>query len=150
MSLQSSCQDLIAFLEPEYKEDKRKLPPVACILVFDEAQELVDSPLKNGDPEERSYFHHLASVLKQLVPHKVFSVFLSTDSNLRSLAPPVQLHPSLRGLPEPEQPHLCPPITELPFDVFAKDLHDNLSTTGKFTLSAMCSLDVMVNFGRAM
>ena len=149
-SLLDSCRDFIAFLEPKYKEDKLKLPPVPCILVFDEAQELTQSSPKSGDPEGRSYFHHLGSVLKQLLPCNVFSVFLSTNSNLRSLAPPVRLHPSLRGLPEPEQSRLYPPITELPFDVFAKDLHDTLSTAGKSTLSAMCSLDVMVNFGRTM
>ena len=147
-SLQGSCKDFITFLQLKYEEDKHELPRAACILVFDEAQELGDLPPKNGNSEERTYFHHLGSVLKQLIPYKVFSVFLSTNSNLRPLAPPTHLHPSAREASESMRLH--PPITELPFDVFAKNLHDNLCSTGESTLSAMCSVDIMVHFGRTM
>ena len=153
VSLQSSCKKFIALLRLKYKEDECELPQVACLLVFDEAQELAALLPKNGDSEERSYFHYFGSVLKELVPynHAVFSVFLSTNSNVQFLAPPsIQLHPSLREVPEPEPGQSHPPITELPFDVFAKDLNDNLSITGKSMLSETCSVGVMARFGRTM
>ena len=119
------------------------------MLVFDEAQELTESH-NNGNPQERSSFHHLGSILKTMIRFNIFSVFLSTNTNVWSLAPPGRLHPSLREVPESKQLYLHPPITELPFDVFARHLNDNLARRGKSTLSAMCSLDVMVTFGRTM
>ena len=113
--------------------------------MFDEAQELTTT----SNDEERNKYHRLGSVLKEIVEHPVFTVFLSTNSNIRMPAPPspTSLHPSLRQVPDaPEHP----PLTELPFDVFAKDLNDELSENGRFTLSAVSSLDVMVRFGRSM
>ena len=60
---------------------------------------------------------------------------------------PASLHPSLRQVPDAAE---HPFLTELPFDVFAKDLNDELYENGRSTLSAVSSLDVMVRFGRSM
>lgn len=106
--------------------------------MFDEAQEL-GNVAKNGDLEECSYFHHLRLVLKEIVLHPVFSVFISTTPNFWSVPPPIQSHLLL-------DLQLHPPITELPFDIFARDLDENR----RYTLNAVCSADVMARFGRPM
>ena len=143
--LRTSCKDFVAFLQNQYKLDNPPASPeVPCILVFDEAQELTTT----SNDEERNKYHRLGSVLKEIVEHPVFTAFLSTNSNIRMLAPPAYLHPSLRQVPN--APELHPPLTELPFDVFAKDLNDKLHENGRSTLSVVSSLDVMVCFGRTM
>lgn len=138
--LQSSCVDFVKFLKSQHGD----YPGVHCILVFDEAQPL--TKLMPGG--EHSYFHRFGSVLAKIVTQPVFTIFLSTNSNIRALAPPPHLHPSVRVATQEQQ--LLPPSTELPFDVFAWDLNDELIGSTGSTLSAVCSLNIMVRFGRTM
>ena len=142
--LRTSCKNFVAFLQNQYNLDNpTACPRVLCILVFDEAQELTIA----SNYEDRNKYHRLGSILKETVDDPVFTVFLSTNSNIRKLAPPSYLHPSLRQVPDRE---LSPPLTELPFDVFAKDLNNELCENGRSTLREVSSLDVMVHFGRTM
>ncbi|KIJ14749.1 hypothetical protein PAXINDRAFT_12577 [Paxillus involutus ATCC 200175] len=146
-TLTYSCEDFVKCLQTQYQLDDPSvdLPPVACILTFDEAQELAEEP---KSPKNRSGFHNLGSVLKSISSYAVFSVFLSTNSNLWAIAPPIHSHPSLHKVPHPAQLH--PPITELPFDLFARGLYTKLCQSNECSLSATCTVPVMACFGRTM
>lgn len=144
-TLRRSCDEFVACLQAQYSLDNSETPPAACILVFDEAQELMGKP---GVPQSRSKFRNLAVVLKYIGQCPIFSVFLYSNFNVRSLSPAVGLHPSVGDFPDP--PFFHPPITEFPFDVFAKGLYSKLRGEKNSTLSETCTVDVMACFGRTM
>lgn len=135
-TLQDSCKEFIEYLRIQYTE----FHPVACILAFDEAQELTERPITRK--QTFSLYHDLGLVLKAIGSTSVFSVFISTNPNIWSLAPLVE--------PFRCSPRLCPPVTELPFDVFASNLCSDLRESGECTLTAACQVEVMARFGRAM
>ena len=75
----ASCKNFVAFLQNQYKLDNpTACPCVPCILVFDEAQELTIT----SNYEEHNKYHNLGSIIKEIVDHPVFTVFLSTSSNI--------------------------------------------------------------------
>ena len=56
-------------------------------------------------------------------------------------------HPSSHTMP---MSWPLPPITEVPFDIFARNLYDDLCESRQLTLSTTCSIDDMAHFGRVM
>lgn len=113
------------------------------ILVFDEAHTLV-RPHNVTVPDmldPRDAFGSLGHVLSSLRKESLYAVFLSTNTQARSLAPPMVLHPSARLGRAVE--NLTPPFTELPFDVFCRPQEYP-------TLESACSFGNIFQFGRTL
>jgi hypothetical protein len=121
---------------------------VQVVLAFDEAHTLTSKP-PGTDSLHRTCFYHLGHVLTWLNSQPIFSLFMSTNSQVQELAPPRHLHPSSRGT---FGAALLPPITELlPFDVFAHHIfvkkEEEMSIV---TLETATQPDVITRFGRPM
>lgn len=114
------------------------------ILVLDEAHTLANLPqLADQDSGDRRDAHGtLQHVLSFLNERPLFTVLLSTNTNVQTLAPPSTLHPSWRAGQPPKI--LAPSFTELPFDIFAENLY------GRITLEAACSPEIVMKFGRPL
>lgn len=76
-------------------------------------------------------------------PGRIFTLFMSTTSDMDDLAMSAERHPSHRVHPETI---LFPPITELPFDVFASDI----GIEGPPTLETVSQLKNAAKFGRPL
>jgi hypothetical protein len=121
---------------------------VQVVLAFDEAHTLTHKPY-GTDSLHRTCFHHLGHVLTRLNTQPVFSLFMSTNSQMQEVAPSIHLHSSSRGTLGAT---LLPPITELlPFDVFAHHIfakkQEEMSVV---TLETATLPDVITRFGRPM
>jgi hypothetical protein len=92
------------------------LPSV--LLSFDEVH-LLSKQLDHG----RSAYDDFCSVLSDLKGCSLFSLFLSTTSQLSALAPAPVVHPSERGRATEVSAlkSLAPPFTELDFDTFISE-----------------------------
>ena len=114
-----------------------------AIAYFDEAHSLHGGKDING----RNPYFALMHVMGVLREHRIFFVFLSTNSSLSTFAPIDAEFPSLRvrkGL------KLIPPFFELPFDIFRHDFSVTLRNLNKLTLNGVCELEHMAKFGRPM
>lgn len=78
----------------------------------------------------------------------LYSIFLSTNSNVAQLAPARQVHPSSRVLNHPDEVMLVPPFVELPFDVY-KD-GGPIIKEEDMTLDEVCETPFLVRFGRPL
>ena len=109
------------------------------VLYFDEVHVLTNDNLA----DDRTIYHALCREMSQWNRHPIFTVFLSTNSNLPKFAPPGYLHPSdrvnIRDSPQA-------PITELPFDCFP----DEKPFKTNMTLSDVSEIEYMVKFGRPL
>jgi hypothetical protein len=127
--------------------DPGELGPLV-LLVFDEAHSLTHKPSMAASQRERTAFHNLGYVLTHLTRSRIFSLFMSTNSQVQELAPPSHEHPSLRIAPGRD---LLPPITELlPFDIFAQNIATDKAMSLPVTLATAVDPDVFTRFGRPM
>jgi hypothetical protein len=119
-----------------------------CLVYFDEAHTLCGNPSVN-DKRERSEYHNLGKVLSLLfqAEHKIFFLFLSTNSRLSALVPPTHSHPSARSW---IGTRLLPPYTELPFDVFGDQVISQLKQTNSLFLNDVCQTKEIIKFGRPL
>ncbi|KAG8736229.1 hypothetical protein FRC10_009554 [Ceratobasidium sp. 414] len=134
--LRLSGQRLVNVVHPE-----RPANTNACLIYFDEAHALVQ-PVK--PPNEKSPYHNLGTVLAKLKRADMFFIFLSTNSQMKGLAPPPSSYPSGRGY---DGSQLIPPFNELPFDLYETAV---LDAAGPLTLENMCKTETMIGFGRAL
>ncbi|KAB5596242.1 G2/mitotic-specific cyclin cdc13 [Ceratobasidium theobromae] len=139
VSLQRSCEELRKAVTSQAKENRR-----FYLVSFDEAHGLNKPPI--GGKITRSLYQNLEKVLAGLQNHRAFFVFLSTNFSLRQSPPSIVGHPSARSY-APHGDYLYPPITELPFDVFAKDY---LQNNKPYTLENLCTIEAMSQFGRGL
>jgi hypothetical protein len=117
-------------------------------MYFDEAHVLTGVELLAGPTLPRSRYHLLGRVLGKIMTLPFFTVFLSTNSWLRSFAPSASKHPSLRDW---DNVILHAPFTELPFDTFADDSFGILSREkGTVKFQDVCTLAYIVKFGRPL
>ncbi|KAF8323466.1 uncharacterized protein EI90DRAFT_3292349 [Cantharellus anzutake] len=118
----------------------------AFFIYIDEAHTLTKDP--KGSGRDRSAYHALGHVLRWVRSQPFFTLFLSTNSKLRSLAPTPSLHPSTRDWGFTT---LFAPYTELPFDIFSHGICSQLDEGQvPVTLDRMCSVEEMARFGRPL
>jgi hypothetical protein len=121
----------------------------AFFIYIDEAHTLTHDPPKENKDRDRSAYHSLGTALTYMKAVPVFTLFLSTNSKLRALAPTTASHPSARVFGA--ESILFPPYTELPYDIFTKKLCARLNEDGSaVTLTEMCSAETLVRFGRPL
>ena len=113
-------------------------------IYVDEAESLTEEPKRR---HTRTAYHALGHVLGWIKREAVFTLFLSRNSRLRSIAPSARWHPYER---EWERVKLIPPFTELPFDVLAQKMRPRLEAEKALTLDRLCSLKEMVKLGRPL
>ncbi|KAG8739110.1 hypothetical protein FRC10_006129 [Ceratobasidium sp. 414] len=154
--LKESCQNLANLVHPH-----RLVNTVACIVYFDEAHALTkvvspsqppnqetpppETPMPGNTPKRTAY-HNLGKVLSFLVEVPMFFIFLSTNSHLHDFAPAPAHFPSTLAS---DGSSLITPFTGLPFDVFETKVLKSLKPRS-FTLSKLCTTEVMVGFGRPL
>lgn len=116
--------------------------PFHVLLIIDEAHTLtVDEPLSG-----RSRLLALDHVLKDLKGSEIFTMYLSTYTQIDRLAPSKDRHPSFRGGADDA---LFPPLTEfICFDLQTKKIAEKLFADG-VTLEKISSPAYVTSFGRA-
>jgi len=151
--LGDSYSRLAAALYPGHpgppKESSKKR--CAFFIYIDEAHTLTGDPPKWNNSRSRSAYHCLGSALTYMKTLPVFTLFLSTNSKLKSLAPTTASHPSARVFGD--ESILFPPYTELPFDIFTEKLCERLEkkdSSSSMALKKLCSTEVLVRFGRPL
>ncbi|KAH7890628.1 hypothetical protein F5I97DRAFT_59418 [Phlebopus sp. FC_14] len=114
---------------------------VEVILYFDEAHEL--KHVIKGNPEGKTLYDALWSILGLFDDDAIFTLFLSTQSSLTLLAPAAEHARSSRQ----QKPHdVQPPITEMPFDC-----HPCFPLRpGQFKLEDLKELPFLARFGRPL
>ncbi|CUA71498.1 Apolipoprotein B-100 [Rhizoctonia solani] len=138
--LRTSCRRLIARVRLTSDEKN------ACFVYFDEAHPLTQAIKNPSNQHKRNQFHNLGKVLSHLINYKMFFIFLSTNSSLKDLAPPVAFYRSERKVVGEQ---LIAPFTELPFDIHENNVIPRFKSR-MLTLKEACKVDVMVLFGRAL
>ena len=122
--------------------------PVKMFISIDEAH-VMTGKLRYF-PRARTVYQNLSTVLAWLKALPVFTIFLSTKSQLQELTALVAKQSFFRV----ENGTLFfPPFTELSFDTFATGLYTSLkeqSPNGSVSLNSVCSLDVIARFGRPL
>jgi hypothetical protein len=119
---------------------------VQLLLVFDEAHVLTAIPKSTSAGITRSKFHALGHVLKWIRHFPIFSIFMSTNTQVQEMAPAEDKHPSNRG---GTVPRLLPPLTEFaPMDIHADGLLHALEKARKFDISSLSAPDVVTRMGR--
>jgi hypothetical protein len=120
--------------------------PAQLLLVFDEAHVLTAIPKSPSAGITRSRFHALGHVLQWIRHFPIFSIFMSTNTQILELAPAEDKHPSSRG---GTLPQLLPPLTEFaPMDIHADGLLHALEKACKFDRSSLWAPDVVTRMGR--
>jgi len=109
------------------------------IMYFDESHTLFDDPLGDG----ASRYAALCKALDCLYKTNIFSLFLSTSSNISRFAPPMGDAFSARTS---RVDGLQPPITELPFDCH----YSFPISPAHYTLEMSGELSFMCRFGRPL
>ncbi|KAF8647868.1 hypothetical protein AX16_006502, partial [Volvariella volvacea WC 439] len=141
--LQNSCKSFVSKIEELSKSLNKS--HILCVLAFDEAHALTAFL----DARRRSNYHILGSLLAEINTQPIFTLFLSTNSHLHTLAAPWSDQPSLRAS---SLEKLLPPFTELPFDVYSRGLYGRIKQGNRMypTLSQLCTVDVISAFGRPL
>ncbi|KAJ1300604.1 hypothetical protein OPQ81_002258 [Rhizoctonia solani] len=138
-----SASKMLKVVEPGYSPSKN-----ACFVPFDESHKLTKSPQAIIGFRSRSPYHNLGTVLSKLCHLPIFFIFLSTNSHLQQFAPSVSHHPSARVS---NGSKLVAPFTELPFDVFMKEMFEELDGSKRArSLVNACTTDVMSSMGRPL
>jgi hypothetical protein len=119
--------------------DDRQGPLV--VLYFDEAHELHETS-KDGTSPVDSQYARLCWTLDLLTRENMFSVFLSTNSNLSHFAPTLEDHPSKRNRSDIM---LQPPFTEMPFGMPEYSVNPS-----ELRLEVMKSEQFMAKLGRPL
>ncbi|CAE6434770.1 unnamed protein product [Rhizoctonia solani] len=138
-SLKKSCGDLLELVDSDQSDDSN-----ACFVYFDEAHSLTETVPDSDGGHKRNPFHNLGTVLSKLVNHRIFFIFLSTNSRIEGFDPPATHYPSERVTLGSQ---LVPPFTELPFDIYDEKV---LKRIESLTLTEASSVKVMVSFGRPL
>jgi len=133
---------------------------VKLLLSFDEAHCLHDIGTVHTDGRkgknvtkdrpfgyaQRTGYYAFVSALDELKGLGIFTIFMSTSSNLAQFAP--QKGHWLSSRSTDRKWDLNDPFTELPFDVFAKD--ESLITENTSTLEEICQIRFMLRYGRPL
>lgn len=120
---------------------------VKLMLYFDEAHTLTgDQPILVDEANDKTMnlYDGLCSSLADLYKQPLFTIFLSTNSNLSQLARAGRLASSARASQNPGV--LQAPITETAFDCSP----NLLVRSGELTLEDVCSIEFMAQFGRPL
>lgn len=132
--IRAAAEKLSSLINPE------ELPDWPAItLSFDEAHPLAKIKSNTGDP----LFNHLRSILNEISDYPIFSLFVSTISQISDFTPPIQLDRSIRI--SSQELAVPPPFTALGFDQFAEELKENSRT-----IEEVAMLEYMVKFGRPL
>jgi len=116
---------------------------IKVVIYFDESHTLSDV-LAPTNPMNKTLYDVLCSALDHLKSRPLFTIFLSTNSHLATLAPSAALARSARALVHSGA--LQAPITETPFDC-APDL---CILPGTLSLEDISDLEFMARFGRPL
>jgi hypothetical protein len=114
---------------------------VELVLYLDESQKMTETT----EDGIRSPYHTFCSSLNSIIPLNIFTIFLSTNSNLSRYAPSSRVHPSLR-VREKNLVGIQAPFTELPFDLYKGPI----VVEDKSTLEDVCTPAFMARFGRPL
>src|SRR5260370_26252184 len=117
---------------------KKRNSPFQLVMYFDEAHSLLTPFYTQHKPDRpQTRYDVMLSCLEDMRTKTlpIFSIFLSTNSDLRKLAPPAVFATSAR-MTDPDA-YAQAPITELPFDCFRSfpkiENFESLSSVGFLT-----------------
>lgn len=120
---------------------------IVVFLYFDETYALSQIlTTENDTGSVRSHYQILCSSLNSFAKSPIFTVFMSTNSNLAVYSPQAQGHWSARTSHDTIG-KLQTPIVEMPFDI-TDDAH--LAVEGAHLASDVCQDEFMVRFGRML
>ncbi|KAL5636379.1 hypothetical protein ACGC1H_000369 [Rhizoctonia solani] len=140
VALKTSCFRLVDHIQPGSSDTN------TCFVYFDEAHSLTQAVKVITTDHKSSPFHNLGNVLSSLIDYPVFFIFLSTNSSLKGLAPPVAFYTSNRSV---QGSQLIAPCTVLPFDIHESHIVEEFKS-GRMTLNSASDVDTMVCFGRPL
>jgi hypothetical protein len=135
-----------------YPGDRTK---VSLFMYFDEAHCLADHQMTHAslnritgryELESRPALFAFLRALDQLRTENIFSLFLSTVSNVSFFAPTKELFRSARS--SNIKFDLLPPITELPFDLC--EAGNSLATENEHVLNEISTTKFLSQFGRPL
>ena len=150
-SVADACRQLIQLLPsppaPSAKPNtyaKERIFPIQLVIYFDEAHSLLTPFYTEHDPQRlKTRYDVMLSCLEdmrtEILP--IFSIFLSTNSGLRKLAPSAVFARSAQ-MTDPDA-YAQAPITELPFDCFRK-----FPEVENF--ESLSSVEFLTSFGRPL
>lgn len=122
-----------------------KKTPRTMVLYFDESQGMT-TDYGVEDELANSAYQILCRALNRLHEHPLFTVFLSTSSNLSSFSPSQRLWYSARGR-NAQTDNVQPPFVELPFDTWKETI---IIREDQKTLADVCETEFMARFGRPL
>lgn len=143
VTLQQLLDKLASFLP---KSDSPINEEISILMYFDEAHTL-NVPSMSQQQSSLSHHHLLTKSLNKFNSFPIFSVFLSTNSNMSILSPPQRQHPSIR-VSTNSNDSLQTPYTELPFDC-SPDIKLAFKR-GTMKIDEVNKFDWMCRFGRAL
>ena len=126
--------------------DKSSVTSIHVVVYFDEAHVLAKllGPRDSLLPEGKTALDILFTVLDDFRKRGLFTIFMSTQSHLQSLAPLSSFARSARYAIV--APYLPAPITETPFDCFG----DRRIIPSRLRAKDVCDIAFMACFGRPM
>lgn len=140
----ASAGKLIRYI---HEKSSSKPQSIVVLLSFDETHTLSNEFTTEDDSAKiRSHYQVLCSALNYFFEFDIFTVHMSTNSNLAVYSPRAQGHWSARTT-STRIGKLQTPIVEMPFDM-SSDEH--LAIEGKHTAADVCQDEFMVRFGRMM
>ncbi|KAL5636380.1 hypothetical protein ACGC1H_000369 [Rhizoctonia solani] len=134
VALKTSCFRLVDHIQPGSSDTN------TCFVYFDEAHSLTQAVKVITTDHKSSPFHNLGNVLSSLIDYPVFFIFLSTNSSLKGLAPPVAFYTSNRSV---QGSQLIAPCTVLPFDIHESHIVEEFKS-GRMTLNSASDVDTMM------
>lgn len=117
------------------------------VLYSDESHGLHERFSGASQDDGRTLYQEFTWALDLLKAQNIFSVFLSTNSDLIHFAPSRVYWPSLRIH---EMDAFQTPFTELPFDCHPSISGGNAIRSGTVTLAEVSTIGFMCMFGRAL
>lgn len=124
------------------REIQRKA--VVIVLYFDESYGMTTDNAEGAS--EKSAYQILCKAINELHKQDLFTVFLSTSSNLSSFSPSQRLWWSARARKAPVD-GVQSPFVELPFDTWKEAI---IVREGTETLTEVCETGFMARFGRPL
>ncbi|TCD66424.1 hypothetical protein EIP91_001360 [Steccherinum ochraceum] len=118
---------------------------VVVMICIDEA----DALIANRADKRSVPYDSLCAALNAITTLDIFTVFLSTSSNLGVFIPQRGHYTSERVRNARKGP-LHAPVVELPWDIWRGPNNEPISTEGTLTLKDVCKASFMVRFGRPL
>ncbi|TCD63019.1 hypothetical protein EIP91_006082 [Steccherinum ochraceum] len=137
--------DLVKLIRSRSRIESARDKDVVVIICIDEADALI---AKRADKRSVPY-DSLCAALNAITTLDIFTVFLSTSSNLGVFIPQRSHYTSERVRNANKDP-LHAPVVELPWDIWRGPKDEPISQEGTLILDDVCKASFMVRFGRPL